>query len=73
MAECTTSKSQNGPDQDGLPLAAADSNGTGATSVAASLPLQPSYGLRRRDRNHDGAGYEKSYTRELESKHKKRK
>ena len=55
MAECTTSNSQKGPDQDGLPLAAADSNSTGVTSVAVSLPPQPSYGLRKRNRNHDGA------------------
>ena len=55
MAECATSNSQKGSDQDSLPLAAADSNGTGVTSVAVSLPPQPSYGLRKRDRNHDVA------------------
>ncbi len=55
MAERTTSQSPKGPDQDGRTLVAADSNGRGVQSVAASLPAQPSYGLRKRNHNNDEA------------------
>jgi hypothetical protein len=72
MAECTTSKSQKGPDQDGLPLAAADSNGMGAASIR--------YYLFSHHMDYKGSitttmelVMKKSSTRELVSKHKKRK
>jgi len=55
MADRTTLRSPKGPNREGRALAAADSKRRGVKSVAASPPAEPSYGLRKRNRNNDEA------------------